>query len=55
MKLNCARLIIAVIVYLSAFSLLIKTLLGHRKAHKNDPPLKGPTDSKSEGKEALKA
>ena len=47
--------IIAVIVYLSAFSLLIKTLLGHRKAHKNDPPLKGPTDSKPEGKEALKA
>ena len=34
--------IIAVIVYLSAFSLLIKTLLGHRKAHKDDTPLKNP-------------
>ena len=53
--------IIAVIVYLSAFSLLIKTLLGHRKAHKDDTPLKNPgpqntqTDSKADGKEALKA
>lgn len=51
--------IIAVIVYLSAFSLLIKTLLGHRRAHKNDTPAKDPgpekTDSKADGKEALKA
>ena len=48
-------------MYLSAFSLLIKTLLGHRKAHKDDTPLKNPgpqntqTDSKADGKEALKA
>ena len=53
--------IIAVIVYLSAFSLLIKTLLGHRRAHKTDAPLKNPdpdgtqADSKADGKEALKA
>ena len=49
------------IVYLSAFSLLIKTLLGHRRAHKTDAPLKNPdpdgtqADSKADGKEALKA
>ena len=51
--------IIAVIVYLSAFSLLIKTLLGHHRAHKTDAPLKDPgpddSDSKAEGKEAAKA
>ena len=51
--------IIAVIVYLSAFSLLIKTLLGHHRAHKTEAPLKDPgpenTDSKADGKEALKA
>ena len=34
--------IIAVIVYLSAFSLLIKTLLGHHRAHKTEAPLKDP-------------
>ena len=51
--------IIAVIVYLSAFSLLIKTLLGHHRAHKTEAPLKDPgpddSDSKAEGKEAAKA
>ena len=51
--------IIAVIVYLSAFSLLIKTLLGHHRAHKTEAPLKDAgsddSDSKAEGKEAAKA
>lgn len=51
--------IIAVIVYLSAFSLLIKTLLGHHRAHKTEAPFKDPgpddSDSKAEGKEAAKA
>ena len=51
--------IIAVIVYLSAFSLLIKTLLGHHRAHKTEAPPKDPgpddSDSKAEGKEAAKA
>ena len=48
--------IIAVIVYLSAFSLLIKTMLGPRRAHKPDAPAGGSQPKPDEdGKEVLKA